>query len=205
MISFNSICKTIGFSFYGFTLINSIIFYSCLYIGLKRHINNFNFLILVFMYKMFFYDTFISMRQSISIAIFFVALNYIKDKKLVKYIICCVIATLFHNSSIILFPNYLINYLKIDKKKLRIITVIFIIFLILNITGIFVFNPYNILNKIPDNKMDKVGCLNTVLTFIKISAKGIYKERSSEKTEAERMRESFLFLRQSGINCRAVI
>ena len=143
---YNSIIKTLGFSFYGFTLINSIIFYTCLYIGLKRYIKNFNFFLIIFLYKMFFYDTFISMRQSVSMVIFFIALQFIEKKKPVKYWILCTIALFFHNSAIILFPLYFIRNFKISKKTFMIINIVGLIFLILNITGIFVFNPINVIN-----------------------------------------------------------
>ena len=143
---YNSIIKTLGFSFYGFTLINSIIFYTCLYIGLKRYIKNFNFFLISFLYKMFFYDTFISMRQSVSMVIFFIALQFIEKKKPVKYWMLCTIALFFHNSAIILFPLYFIRNFKISKKTFMIINIVGLIFLILNITGIFVFNPINVIN-----------------------------------------------------------
>lgn len=143
---YNSIIKTLGFSFYGFTLINSIIFYTCLYIGLKRYIKNFNFFLIIFLYKMFFYDTFISMRQSVSMVIFFIALQFIEKKKPVKYWMLCTIALFFHNSAIILFPLYFIRNFKISKKTFMIINIVGLIFLILNITGIFVFNPINVIN-----------------------------------------------------------
>ncbi|AQU80219.1 hypothetical protein AJGP001_13460 [Planococcus faecalis] len=78
----NSLIKTLGLNFFGFTLINSIFFYTCLYIGFKKYSFNFNLLIIVFLYKVFFYNTFISMRQSITLAIFFLAIKYIEEKKL---------------------------------------------------------------------------------------------------------------------------
>ena len=106
----NSLVKTMGLNFYGFTLIHSMIFYLCMYIGLKRYTKNFNYFLVVFLYKMFFYDTFISMRQSISIAIFFIAVQFIEKRKPIKYFALCILAFLFHNSAIILFPwHYLLK------------------------------------------------------------------------------------------------
>lgn len=148
---FNSIIKTLGFNFYGFTLIHAIIFYMCLYIGLKKYTKNFNYFLIIFLYKMFFYDTFISMRQSIAMAIFFIAIQFIEKKQPIKYLIMCFFAFMFHNSAIILFPIYFINKIKVSKKMFRIINIIGLIFLILNISGIFVFNPTGIVNKIFSN------------------------------------------------------
>ena len=154
----NSLVKSMGLNFYGFTLLHSVIFYSCMYIGLKRYTKNFNYFLVVFLYKMFFYDTFISMRQSISMAIFFIAVQFIEKRKPIKYFALCILAFLFHNSAIILFPLYFINRIKIYKKAFKIINIIGIIFLVLNITGIFVFNPSGIVNKIfngNQNAMEK--------------------------------------------------
>ena len=144
----NSLVKTMGLNFYGFTLLHAVIFYSCMDIGLKRYTKNFNYFLVVFLYKMFFYDTFISMRQSISMAIFFIAVQFIEKRKTIKYFALCILAFLFHNSAIILFPLYFINRIKISKKVFKIINIIGIILLVLNITGIFVFNPSGIVNKI---------------------------------------------------------
>ena len=133
---FNSIVKTIGFNFFGFTLIHSIIFYTCMYIGLKRYTNNFNLLIIIFLYKMFFYDTFISLRQTLTIAIFFVSLRFIENKKIIPYFLCCLLAVTFHNGALILFLVYFINKFKLTKKRLIILNCIFIPTLIVSMLNI---------------------------------------------------------------------
>ncbi|WP_461206050.1 EpsG family protein [Clostridium sp. DL1XJH146] len=122
----NSIVKTLGFNFFGFTLVNSIVFYTCLYLGLKKYTYNFNILIIVFLYKLFFYNTFISMRQSITVGIFFLAMTYIEKKKPFKYFTLSLIAISFHNGALILFPIYFISRFKISKNKLILLNVIFI-------------------------------------------------------------------------------
>lgn len=137
---FVSIIKTIGFNYYGFTLIHSIIFYTGLYVGLKRYTKNFNFLIIIFLYKLFFYNTFISLRQSITIVIFFIAIRFIQEKKAIKYFLCCTLAMLFHNGAIILFPIYFINKVKLTKKRIIILNCIFIPTLIISLMNIPILN-----------------------------------------------------------------
>lgn len=122
----NSLIKTIGLNFYGFTLIHSVIFYICFYIGIKRYAFNLNLLIIVFLYKMFFYNTFISMRQSITIAIFLIAMHYIEDKKPVKYFVLCTIAVFFHTAALILFPVYFIRKITLTKNTILKANIIFI-------------------------------------------------------------------------------
>lgn len=45
-------------------------------------------------------------RQFLAIAIMFYSLKYAEQKKLVKYLICCVIAFLIHQTSVIIIPAY---------------------------------------------------------------------------------------------------
>lgn len=123
---FNSFFKTIGLNFHGFTLAHSLIFFTLLYIGLKKYTLNFNLLIIVFLYKMFFYNTFISMRQSITIVIFFVAIQYIIKKQPWKYFTLCLIALALHNAALIMFPLYFLNKINITKRKILLLNLIFI-------------------------------------------------------------------------------
>ena len=74
--------KRLGVNFYGFTLIHSIIFYVLFYMILKKYDYNINFIIILFLYKMFFYNTFISLRQPLAILTFWFSIDFLKDKKL---------------------------------------------------------------------------------------------------------------------------
>ncbi len=139
---FCSIIKSVGFNFFGFTLIHSILFYTCMYVGLKRYTKNFNLLIIVFLYKMFFYDTFISLRQSITIAIFFISLRFIENKKLIPYFLCCLLATTFHNGALLLFAIYGVSKIKLTKKRLIILNCIFIPTLLVSILKIPILAPF---------------------------------------------------------------
>ena len=139
---FCSIIKTLGFNFFGFTLIHSVIFYTFMYVGLKKYTKNFNLLIIVFLYKMFFYDTFISMRQSITIAIFFMSIGLIKNKKMYKYFLCCLLATTFHRGALVLFLIYFINKLKLTRKKIIILNCIFIPTILFSILNIQILTPF---------------------------------------------------------------
>lgn len=57
-------------------------------------------------------------RQSIVIAIFIFSLKYIKEKKLGKYIITILLASLIHKIAFIFIPIYFIADLKIDLRKI---------------------------------------------------------------------------------------
>lgn len=59
--------------------------------------------------------TFSGLRQAISYAIIFISYDYIKDRKLMKFLICVVCASLFHKSALIFIPAYYIYRIKINK------------------------------------------------------------------------------------------
>ena len=59
-----------------------------------------------------------AMRQSIAIMIFMYSLNFIIEKKLVRYLLCILMASIFHYSAILLLPLYFIN---IINGKIRLL------------------------------------------------------------------------------------
>ncbi len=63
-----------------------------------------------------YYQMFNQFRQMFAIAMGLYAIKYIKDRKIIPYIICILIATSFHTSAIILLPFYFIANLKLGKN-----------------------------------------------------------------------------------------
>lgn len=64
------------------------------------------------------YDLSVSaMRQWIACSIFLLSFKFISNKDLKRYIILILIASLFHNSAIILLPTYFIININLSKKK----------------------------------------------------------------------------------------
>lgn len=137
---FCSIVKTLGFSFYGFTLIESVIWYVCMYVGLNRYVDNWGILFIVFLYKLFFYNTFISLRQSITIALFFVAWKFIQERKPIRYYLICCLALTFHNAALLLFILYPLLQLRLTKQRLMTFSMICGFYYILTIFGISIFD-----------------------------------------------------------------
>ena len=132
-----SLFKTLGFTYYGFTMICSIIFYTSMYRGLKKYTKNFTFLIIVFLYKLFIFQTFVLTRQMLCLGGFFLLLKYIKDGKFWRYLIGCLILSTIHTTALILIPIYFIRHFKLSKKRLIVLTLIFtptIIFSLLDIS-----------------------------------------------------------------------
>lgn len=128
-----SIVKSIGFTYYGFNLLCSIFFYFSLYKGLKKYTNNFTLLIIFFLYKLFFYNTFVLTRQMLCIGGFFLLIKFIKRKDFLSYLAGCLVLSTIHTSSLLLIPIYFVNYLKLTKKNLIIINLVFAAFFILEL------------------------------------------------------------------------
>ncbi len=121
-----SVIKSLHFSYFGFILIWTILFYTLMYKGLKNFVPDWAIFIALFMYKIMFYDTFISIRQGLTIALFCYMIQFIRDRKWYIYFPLCLVAFEEHNSALILFPLYFINLLPISKKFIKIYALIFL-------------------------------------------------------------------------------
>jgi len=124
-ILFISIIKQLGFSFGGYIIIQSILFYSLLYCGLRKFTTHWGLVLLVFMYKMLFYDTFISMRQPLTIAGFFLILKYIYKGETLKYFVGALLLAFIHNGAFILIPLYCVRFFKITQKRIIMLSILF--------------------------------------------------------------------------------
>lgn len=136
-----SFFKTLGISFYGFCLIHAAFFYFCLWKGLKRYTTHFGIVILVFLYKLFFYNTMISMRQSITVACFLLMVPLIQDKKYIRYYIAALLVSTIHNGAYLLFLIYPLVYVALSKTRLRWLNIIFIPTIFIGMAGIDVLGP----------------------------------------------------------------
>jgi len=122
-----SLAKTLGLSYQGFLMVNSAFFYYSFYYGFHKYGDNFSLVLLVFLYKMFFYDTFISIRQSITIAIFFLSFHLIFEKKFFKYFAWCALSFFIHMGSFLLGFLFLLYYFQnISRKQIGLLYLIFL-------------------------------------------------------------------------------
>jgi hypothetical protein len=125
---YNVLVKSIGFNFYGFTLIHSLIFFSIFYFSIRKFLNFIPAILLVFLYKMFFYNTFISLRQSLTIVLFLYSIRFLVNRQAVKYFIIMIIATTFHLASLVLFPVYFVVKFRFSFNRLLFLTLLLIPF-----------------------------------------------------------------------------
>lgn len=176
---YNSIIKAMGFNFYGFTLIESLIFHLLLYRGIKKNNIDFGFFIIIFLYKLFIFNTFVSLRQSLVLVIFFNSIPLLKEKKKIKYLIIISLCSFLHSSSIILFPLVFVDKINFSKKGLILYSSVFFLLFLFNISGLYKFNPSDLISSIFSgnasiiNKIEaystntsSVNVLSTIETYI---------------------------------------
>ncbi len=140
----NSFFKTLGFSYYGYIFIQALFIVFTAYYALRRYTGEFMLVIVVFLYKFYFYNVFISLRQPITIAIFFIMLKFMENRRIIPYMLLAALAFSFHTAAIVLFPLYFLNRLKITKGLLIVLNIIFLPTLVLselNVPTLKIFEP----------------------------------------------------------------
>lgn len=123
----NSIIKTLGFNFFGATLLISVGFYLSLFFFFKRYDVNVLLCLIFFFYKAFLDLTFVYMRQCIAVAIALVAFNFLSKSKVIPYIILIFIAATMHFSALVLLILIPLQKVKLTKKRLIIISIVFLL------------------------------------------------------------------------------
>lgn len=121
----------IGFPFVKFASEFLILFF--LWQGLKYYHKTFKIDMSLFLFFYFLFEFSYGLngtRFAITLSIFFYSFQYVIEKKFVKYVLCCMLMTLFHQTMIVCVPFYLINavdisLLKYIKKYLKWLILIF--------------------------------------------------------------------------------
>ena len=113
---------------------------------------------------------FSGIRQMIAIGIGFVAYHFVKQKKIIPYILCIILAFLFHNSAIMLLLLYPIYYAKITKKWLYavipIMTIIFVFNREIFTAVVWVLSQYSRF----DGTISSTGAYTMIILFVILSA-----------------------------------
>lgn len=120
----NSLVKIFSTNFFWLTLLVAAITLSLLFTQMYKYMKYPFFAFLFYLYKTFFYTNFVILRQSIAMMIFFFAIKFIIEKKFIKYVICILIASLFHTTALILLPLYFLNRFDFSKINPYLIVVV---------------------------------------------------------------------------------
>lgn len=121
-----SVIKALGFNYFGFILIWTILFYTLMIKGLEEFVPDWSIFFAFFMYKIMFYNTFISIRQGLTMAIFCFALKYLRDRKWYIYFPLAIWAFLEHRGAMVMFPLYFITYMPTSKSFIKAYALLFL-------------------------------------------------------------------------------
>ena len=116
---------------YIFILVVTLLIYTFLYFSFKRHTNNYAFAIILFLGLWFFFS-FTYLRQVLGASFAWLAIKYVIDRDLKRFLIIVFIAASFHNSAIMVLPLYFIPIKTFEKKR---ILIVMGILLLLGYTG----------------------------------------------------------------------
>lgn len=101
---------------YIYIFIVTIIIYILLIISLRRYVDNMPFAVIMFMGLWVFF-TFTYLRQVLSCTIVWLAVQYIIDRSLWRFLLIVLIAYSFHNSAIVFVPIYFLPMRKYTPKQ----------------------------------------------------------------------------------------
>lgn len=87
-----------------------LVFYS-----IRHYSNSVGWSVFLLMFGTYMNFAFSAMRQTIAIGIFLFSLKYLFDKKPIKFLICIMIATLFHKSAIFFLPVIIFMYIPFNR------------------------------------------------------------------------------------------
>lgn len=136
----NSIFKTVGLNYQGLVLFHSLFFFICLYVGLRKYCDCLLLVIFVFLYKMYFWDVFVLLRQSMAVGLFLCSMHLIEEKKPFRYFLMILISITFHRSALILFPLYFLSYIKMKRNYILYANFVFGPTLLLVLIGVDFFS-----------------------------------------------------------------
>lgn len=126
---YNKIISSIYYNFSFLLIVTSILSMIGVYFFMKNNSKNYIYTILIFITFNFYGYFFGIYRQVLAISILLFSIKYIKEKKLVLFLISVFIASLFHKTALIFIPIYFISNIKITKKILFLWSSLIIIFL----------------------------------------------------------------------------
>jgi hypothetical protein len=127
---FNVLVSFVTANRYIFILITTLVIYSLLFVSIRKYTENNVFALILFMGLMFFF-TFTYLRQIMGVGIAWLSIKYVYERKLWKFLGIMILATLFHNSAIILVPFY---FIPVRKFKLNLIVLVMVICLVVGLT-----------------------------------------------------------------------
>ncbi len=101
---------------------------------IKNYSKNYFLSVIAYICLNYYLFTFSGLRQSIAVSLLLFSIDYIRDKKLFKFLIINVIACSFHKSSLVFLPAYFLGNLNVKRKHLPIVLSVYILIFFLRVT-----------------------------------------------------------------------
>lgn len=101
---------------------------------IKNYSKNYFLSVIAYICLNYYLFTFSGLRQSIAVSLLLFSIDYIKDKKLFKFLIINAIACSFHKSSMVFLPAYFLEKLNMKRKYLPIALSVYMIIFFLRVT-----------------------------------------------------------------------
>ena len=106
-----------GFSYLGFQIITSTFIMFSVSRFIYKYSSNMAFSFFIFITARMFFNSMNISRQFLSIAILLFSIDFIKERKFIKFTIFVLLATSIHFTSIVFFVVYPLSYIKFNAKK----------------------------------------------------------------------------------------
>lgn len=151
--------------------------------GIYCESKNIKMSIFIFLTWGYYFFTFNTVRNYFALSIVFFASKYVVNKKYWKFILCIIIASLFHKSALICIPLYIIANRKLTKKiYINIAILIIILFLLKNQLREIVFGIYSYYEgSVYDN--ESISLLNIIKSLTLMCYGGIYYNKVKEDNQ----------------------
>lgn len=138
-IIINKITRNLGLNFQFVLFVTSLITTLFIYLALKKYKNDLNIGLGMFIYMMMYYQiSYNAVRQIAALAILLYSIQYITERKLLPFTLSVIAAIGFHNTAILFYPLYFLNWLfgTSEHKILKIVILSFMIMLAINFSKI---------------------------------------------------------------------
>lgn len=121
------------------------------YYSIKKYSKNYMLSVFIYITFQFYIFIFSGLRQGIAFSIVWLSLKYVKERKLVKFILIVLLASMFHKTALIFLPVYFIANKRITLKYVLLFLVVFISMLILKVQLVtfvtsFLYSTYAVSN-----------------------------------------------------------
>lgn len=103
--------------------VTHLIFLAFLFLSINKNAYNLTWSVFLITYTGFFNYSLNIMRQAIACAIFLFAINFIRERKFIPFLLLMLLGTGFHKTAILFIPFYFLSYFQVNQSVLYFITI----------------------------------------------------------------------------------